>query len=100
MPETATLCTCLVCFLPALLPGSWSQWLAIAKLHHVAIGGTNPAVIAHRIRFLTRFPDQIPCCLCLVSDGIHRCPALEGKAQVTIVRGRLRLCLPARGRPR
>src|SRR4029450_10316656 len=90
MPETVTLCTCLVCFLPALLPGSRSQRLAIAELDHVAIGGTNPAVIAHRIRFLTRFPDQIPGCLCLVSDGIYRRLALEWKAQMAIVRRGLR----------
>src|SRR5262245_12849173 len=89
MPETVTLCMCLVCFLPALLPGPRSQWLAIAELDHITIGGTNPAVIAHRIRFFAWFPDQIPSCLCLVSDGIHRLPALECKAQMAIVRGRL-----------
>src|SRR5215475_8650806 len=90
------LCTCRRCFLFALLPGGpRSQRLAIAELDHVAIRSTNAAVIAHRIRLLTRFPDQIPDRPRLVSDGVHRRAAVECKAQMAIVCSRLGPALPA-----
>src|SRR5712691_9983882 len=78
-----------------LCRGPRPQGLAIAELNHVAIWGTNPAVIAHRIRFLTWFPDQIPSHPRLVGDGIHRRLAVERKAQMAIIRGRLLSAVPA-----
>src|SRR5207244_2893515 len=75
--------------------GPRPQGLAIAELDHVAIWGTNATVIAHRIRFLTWFPDQIPSHPRFVSNSIHCCPAVERKAQVAIVRGRLLSAVPA-----
>src|SRR5215471_6732523 len=72
-----------------LSPTSRTEWLSIAKLHHVAIRVADAAVIAHGIGFLARLPDQGSRLTCLGGDGIDGRPALHGKAQVAIVIGGL-----------
>src|SRR5262245_2065552 len=73
--------------------GPRTEWLSVAKLHHVAIGVTDAAVIAHGIGLLTRLPDQRPGNTRPGGDGIDSRPALQGKAQVAIVGGGRRFSL-------
>src|SRR5215471_2848822 len=72
-----------------LSPTSRTQWLPVAKLHHVAIRVTDAAVVAHGIGFLARLPDQGSSLARLGGNGIDGRPALQGKTQVAIVGGGL-----------